>query len=122
MYLTWPNQIMNCTLSDANAFVGKAAAAGFAGGKLAIDPQQTFPGEVDGMIAVDGNGQPTGAPSPGFPSGNYRAAFCIQFPSQGDATRWINIGCAMAEIATGTPIAEVLAVPTDETGAIGGAQ
>lgn len=120
MTLNWPNQKMNCTLSEANQFVKDAAAAGFTGGVLTVNTMATLPGEIVNMEPVDSNGQPTGSAIPGWPSGNYLAAFCVKIPSQGDAFRWLNIGLCIDEIENQhKTIADVLALPAGETGAIG---
>lgn len=119
MQLTWPNQKMNSTLSQAVQFVKDAAAAGFTGAQLAVNTMQTLPGEIVNMEPVDEQGQPTGASIPGWPSGDFRAAFSVRFPSQGDAFRWLNVGLCLDEIAHGASIEQVCAVPAGETGAIG---
>lgn len=107
MQLTWPNQLMNSTLSDALGFVAFCARNGFPGGALTVNTMQTLPGEVTNMVPLDSTGQPT-PPIPGWPSGNYRAAFCIKFPT-GDPLHEPNVGLCLFYMGNGDTLAQVLA-------------
>jgi hypothetical protein len=92
MTLTWPYQMDNCSLSAAQMFINVAQSEGFTNGKLAIDPLQSIPGEVDGLVQLNPQtGQPLSA-IPGFPSGNYPACFVCRFDQCKDPNQQINIG------------------------------
>jgi hypothetical protein len=92
MQLTWPFQFENTYLNSALKFVAVAVAAGFTGATLGITPFQNVPGEVENVIKLNAQGQPVTA-IPGFPTGNYPAAFVVNFSGATpvDPNKWVQI-------------------------------
>jgi hypothetical protein len=104
MQLDWPNPDMNVQLEgggqSAQEFMAQAVAAGYKDGKLYVNTMQTIPGEVVNMVPVDSNGQPIGKAIPGWPTGNFPAAFCCQFPNP-DPLKIPNIGLLYLQMRNG---------------------
>lgn len=93
MQLTWPFKMENTYLNSALRFIAVAAAAGFTGATLGIDPYENVPGEIENIIKLSASGQPVTA-IPGFPTGNYPAAFVVNFSgaTPNDPNKWVEIG------------------------------
>lgn len=117
MQLAWPNPAENQTVSQAVDFVAEAAAAGFPNGVLAVNTEQTLPGEITNFILVDSKGQPTDTTVPGWPSGDFRAAFCIYIPGQASG-RWLNIGTTKQDMKNDSISLAQALTPPAQPGAI----
>jgi hypothetical protein len=106
MVLTHPNQMDNTYLTLAEAFLAMATAAGFSGATLGVNPLSTLPGEIVNVLP-----QSKWADTPGFPTGDFPAAFVVNFSGAKpvDPDKWVNIGnCLFYMTVRGWSVAQVL--------------